>query len=141
MCDAFSLPTIFTIEFVSDFCKSKIQQIPFNSQYAKLANNQIQTYLEEVDISAVSQIFDSHIKEAQANIERVINREEIPFNDLVTIYQNLRILVILLLIHYHYFEVKTQDLYDRLAVCLKYITSDNFSKGIDMGEVLLAHSV
>lgn len=135
------IKSIFDIDIVADFCESEIQKLPFCIDYAKRAMDQIRHYLDQVDISSVSQTIGKYVNDIFRSMHDKVYQVNSHADTLISIYQDLRILVILLLVHHYCFEVKSYSLFSRLEVCLQHLNAGDFNLGIDMSEAALASSI
>lgn len=129
---------LFDISAVSDFVKTKTQCLPVSVAYLRIAFEQISKYIRSISLAGVSIQFKQYIGQALNSIEYVLKNSRIPADMLLSAYEQLHIVIVLLLLHYYIFiDSVCDDIVSKLRQCLVYINAGDMRIGIGMCESLL----
>lgn len=130
--------SIFKIDAIAEFCKNNLQQLPVNIQFLSTAVQQIKSYVSTLSLQGMSHNYLQSLTTSMQSLEAIHELSNITTADLVAAYETLRIVILLLLIHYYIYEVgEKSSLLSKFKTCLLCIDRGNLALGIDLGEVII----
>ncbi len=138
MCSEHLVDSIFKIDAITEFCKNSLQQLPVNVQFLSTAVQQIKTYLGTLSLQGMSHNYIHSLTTSMKSLESIASVATISFEDLVVAYETLRVVILLLLIHYHIFIVANESpLLSKFKTCLLCVDKGNLSLGLNLSEVIM----
>lgn len=142
MADVFSgIENVYDIPAVSDFCNSRLQQLPFNSQYAKQAANQLVDLYSKLNMSELSDSCSDVCMELIKTLTEIMTFETIEFETLVISYETLRTAIVLVVLLNSIYNCDKDNVsLVEYKTCLEYIDTGKLPLAIDLGESAIAHS-